>query len=181
MALAPDDLATDVGRGPSAEAVGGRVVEARAAFAATGSRGPDADVDLVERIAAASGEERTDLMVAFVRDHVTRVLRLGSGRVVDRRHRLMDLGLDSLMAVELRNRLGNGLGLQRTLPATLMFDYPTIEAIAHFLERELETSTIGITQAAAPIGDLAPSTAAAVAALSEDEVEAMLLRKLESL
>src|SRR5262245_22177132 len=45
------------------------------------------------------------------------------------------MGLDSLMAVELRNLLGRLVG--RTLPATLLFDYPTLEAIAGYLEREV--------------------------------------------
>ena len=37
------------------------------------------------------------------------------------------------MAVQLRNRLGAGLSLARPLPATLLFDYPTIEAIKNYI------------------------------------------------
>jgi hypothetical protein len=97
----------------------------------------------------------------------------------------MDLGLDSLMAVELRSRLALGLGLGRGLPATLIFEHPSVEAIAALVVR-LVTEANGAPLEERAEAASAPPTAAAEAAariaeLSEDEVEALLVKKLESL
>lgn len=178
MALAPTDDAT--AEAPTLP-IEQRVLLSTSALAsdpAVGLSEGESITELVGRLVAASVDERHDLLVDFVRDHVTQVLRRDNGRVIDRRHRLMDLGFDSLMAVELRNRLGRGLPLTRALPATLMFDYPTIDAIASFLERE--------TMAPAPSAVVAHSvekagmSELAIADLSDAEVEEMLLRKLGS-
>jgi acyl carrier protein len=56
---------------------------------------------------------------------------------------LRDLGLDSLMAVEVRNRLERIFGLR--MPSTLAFDHPTIDAIAVAIEAQL-----GPAEASAP-------------------------------
>ena len=68
---------------------------------------------------------------ALLRAEAARVLGLPAGRPIDPRVPLRELGLDSLMAVELRNALGLALG--RTLPATLLFDHPTLEALGRAL------------------------------------------------
>ncbi len=64
-----------------------------------------------------------------------KVLGLDAGSALDPQRPLNELGLDSLMAVELRNALSLALG--RPLPATLLFDYPTLDALAGHLGREL--------------------------------------------
>jgi hypothetical protein len=138
---------------------------------------------LRRRLAQAPAGEAGEVLVEFVRESVGRVLRLDPQRPPDRRHRLMDLGFDSLMAVELRDRLVRGLGLERSLPATLVFDHPTIEAVARYLQDVMRT---GAPPGFASAGDDgAAATAAAradeVARLSEDEAEALLLKTLAGL
>src|SRR5262249_6219592 len=75
--------------------------------------------------------ERTNAVLEVVRAEVARVLSLGGPKAVPIERPLQELGLDSLMAVELRNALGKWVEV--TLPATLAFDYPTPRAIAKYL------------------------------------------------
>jgi acyl transferase domain-containing protein/SAM-dependent methyltransferase len=131
---------------------------------------------------AALPDEREERMNEYVRAHVMEVLRMDADRRPSLQQRLMDLGLDSLMAVQLRNLLQSGLGLDRSLPATLMFDYPTIGSISAFL---LDcTFPDGSPAALSPTieGSLQKSSsqrAQEIEALSEDEAEALLLKRLE--
>jgi SAM-dependent methyltransferase len=140
-----------------------------------------ASEELVRALREAHPSERADMLVAYVRDQVAAVLRVGAGAPIGPRQRLMDLGLDSLMAIELRNRLAAGLGLGKSLPATLMFDYPTVEALAAYLDRE----ALGFSrpeEPAAPTEDVDLSAAALrLEQLSEAEAEALLLEKLGKL
>jgi acyl transferase domain-containing protein/SAM-dependent methyltransferase len=137
---------------------------------------------LRERVLAALPAERPELLREYVRDQVVRVLRLAPDQVPARDARLMDLGFDSLMAVQLRNLLGAGLALEKPLPASTMFDHPTIDALAARLLALVapETAPVpagapGAAPAAAPAAKL---DEAAVAGMSDAEVEALLLGKL---
>ena len=134
------------------------------------------------RLESALPDEREELMNEYVRTRVMEVLRMDADRRPGIQHRLMDLGLDSLMAVQLRNLLELGLGLGRSLPATLMFDYPTIASISAFLLdcASCEDPSAALSPA---VEERQPESASdraqEIGALSDDEAEALLLERLE--
>jgi SAM-dependent methyltransferase len=134
---------------------------------------------LRERLLAASPIDRRSLLREFVREQVMATLRLDASRPPGRNERLMDLGFDSLMAVQLRNTLTLGLGLERRLSATILFDYPTIEALAGRLHDLVvpESAEPCVTTVTVAQGDRID--AERITQMSEAEVEAELLRRLE--
>jgi acyl carrier protein len=88
-----------------------------------------------KRLTAAAPDDRQSLLLELVRAEVASVL--GHTRdVIDPDRGLRDLGLDSLTAVELRNRLRSATGL--TLPAGLVFDHPTPQDLAAHLGELLQ-------------------------------------------
>ncbi len=104
----------------------------RAALAAAGAGEQRADGgELRERVARAPAGERGALLLEVVRTEVARVLAHPSAEAIEPQRPFRELGFDSLLAIELRNRLDalTGLGL----PATLVFDYPTPAAVGEHL------------------------------------------------
>jgi SAM-dependent methyltransferase len=140
--------------------------------------------DIRRRLEEAAETERPEILAEFVRGHVMRILRRDASHPVGRQQRLMDLGVDSLMAVELRNHLSSALGLTRTLPATLIFDHPSVEAIATYLAHDV-LSIATPPPISVPESELdgAAATPAAVRlqGMSDEQVEALVLKKLEEL
>ncbi|PRP97904.1 Phenolphthiocerol synthesis polyketide synthase type I Pks15/1 [Enhygromyxa salina] len=90
---------------------------------------------LARRLAATPAIEQDRALVELVRANASVVLGAPASSL-DPDRPLQALGLDSLMAVELRGRLQHATGLR--LPATLLFDYPTATAIARMLRDELD-------------------------------------------
>ena len=79
--------------------------------------------------------QRRALLVEQIRRDTGRVLGLENLESLPNNKPLGELGLDSLMAVELRNALASTIG--ENLPATLLFDYPTVETLTEYLSRSV--------------------------------------------
>ncbi|OPF70968.1 hypothetical protein VT50_0235335, partial [Streptomyces antioxidans] len=90
---------------------------------------------LRDRLADAKPEERERRLLEAVRGQVAAVLGHGSAEAVGTRRPFLELGLDSVTAVELRNRLGSVTRLQ--LPATVVFDFPTVAELVGHLGTQL--------------------------------------------
>ena len=102
---------------------------------------------------------------------ISRVLGLSSSRPPSRDQGLTDLGMDSLMAVELSNRLGRGLGLR--LPSTLVFEHSTVQELARYLVQQL-----GIDTSSGPAEPGERAQDSDVADMSDDDLSSALLDEL---
>ncbi|MET9557178.1 SDR family NAD(P)-dependent oxidoreductase [Streptomyces sp. NPDC006645] len=90
------------------------------------------------KLAEATESERDRVILDLVVGSVVGVLRHSSSASIDPDQGFLDLGFDSLTAVELRNRLNVSTGLR--LPTTTVFDHPTSSALAAYLGNQLAAS-----------------------------------------
>ncbi|MGN4155940.1 acyl carrier protein, partial [Burkholderia gladioli] len=116
-----------------------------------------------ELAAAADADARLEIARRHLVGIVRRIMALDAGRPLARDKSFHELGFDSLMAIELKRALQEGFAAR--VPATVMFDYPDIDSLAHWLA--------GLAQAApAPASMPVPRAAPAADALDQlDEGE----------
>jgi aryl carrier-like protein len=115
---------------------------------------------------AAPPEQRRDLLESLLKEQISRVLGTTPDRL-DAARPLTEMGLDSLVAVELKNWTEGELGLQ--LPSVELLRGPSIAQLIDLLHQQLDPA-----QAARPAAAAAPTPTVNVDELSDAEVEAML-------
>ena len=137
-----------------------------------------------DAIRTAGQAQRAPMLLQLVRNELAAVLGYGNGDGIPADRGFFELGLDSLMSVELKRRLE--AATLHTLPSTLTFNYPNLLALSGFLEETLfaaaATSNADHTAPVSRSSSPAATTAASnTDTLSDDELEAELLARLEKL
>jgi acyl carrier protein len=133
---------------------------------------------LLEKLRRLSHDERHGLLLEEVRKELAKVLQLPPNQLPEINLGFIEMGLDSLMGLELKNKLQSEL--KYTISSTVLFNYSTIESLVGFLLNEIfkneckteienfyenENATLNLTN---------------VDLISDEEAEAILLQKLES-
>ncbi|HEV3293728.1 MAG TPA: type I polyketide synthase, partial [Streptosporangiaceae bacterium] len=158
LVLAPLDMAALRGRGAGLPPLlSGLVRPARRAASRVLGDADDGG-GLAARLAEMAEADRDEAVLQVVLAQAAVVLGMTGPEAVDITRPFRDLGFDSLTAVELRNQLNAVTGLR--LPATLVFDYPTPQALAGFVRAGLlgggTVAGIRPTAPAAPTGGADP-------------------------
>ncbi|MFE1874043.1 type I polyketide synthase [Streptomyces sp. NPDC059496] len=153
-----------------------RLAQAAPAAGEAGGEGSPAEA-LRRRLSVMPQAEQALAVLELVRSHAATALghpttdEVGAGRA------FKELGFDSLIALELRNRLNAATGLK--LPATLVFDHPTPAVLAEFLRAEIVQD--GSTAAAPGIAELEKLESALSVLDPDGEARADIASRLQAL
>jgi acyl transferase domain-containing protein len=140
--------------------------------------------EFLHQLQAAPVERQKEMLLAHVREQIVSVLGLDPTQPLKAQQRLFAVGVDSLLATQLRHRLQMSLGAP--LPATLIFYYPTIESLADYLSREV----LHLKGAMEPSSerqeglyrlDVEAASRSEVQELSEADAETLLLERLDTI
>jgi acyl carrier protein len=129
-----------------------------------------------EKILGAESGQRQQLVETFLIEQVARVLRSSPSKL-DPHQPLTKLGIDSLMAVELKNRVE--LDLEVTIPVTALLQGPTLAQLATLLLEQLNTPTISVPAPALAQQEIAEQLLAKVDQLSDTEVDSLLRQVID--
>jgi malonyl CoA-acyl carrier protein transacylase len=151
------------------------------AFTKKSKQSPKQKSQLLERLEAAPTSKRRQILAAHIQAEVVEVMGLDPSQPVNLQQGFFALGMDSLMSMELRNRLQTSL--ECSLPSTLTFKYPTIEALVDYLA--VEVFSLGQLPQSDKVlqkdVQVQRQVLAEIKQLSEDEINISIAREIEEL
>jgi acyl carrier protein len=133
---------------------------------------------ILQKLAVASPIEQRSILQEHVRGVVARVLGLDRSNRLANNQKFFEFGMDSLMALELKNQLQQDFGLT---PSTIAFEYPTVEALSGYLAASLKIETAATGSLSNQIDDKGRQFLAKLEELSEDEAVTLLNSKLDAM
>ena len=133
---------------------------------------------LLYEIEQASAIEQKPLLYDYIRAQVAEILGFRSPDRVDSQQGFFKMGMDSIMTMQLRNRLDTALGY--SLPPTIAFEYPTVDSLVDFIAGMiLKPEAPAIQSASAPEKQKLNDVDTECEELSEEELVALLAQRLE--
>lgn len=129
---------------------------------------------LLERLRGIPSGLRRQALAAEITERILAVLGLDKTVAIEAQLPLKEIGFDSLMAVELRNLLVRSAGI--SLPATLLFDHPSLDALVRYLEVKWELTEKPLPADRRSIRDQALDSG--LDELSDADAEALLAQEL---
>ena len=127
-----------------------------------------AESSLRDRLVALPADAQSALLETHLRDELAVVLRTSASRI-DPRKPMGSMGVDSLLALEFVRRLSRSTGVK--LPATSVFNYPTVTALAQNILSRMSLPVAPLVDApqAQPVARPADSVPSDLAAMSDDD------------
>ena len=137
--------------------------------------------ELLAKLEAASNEKRQEILTKHIREQVAQVLGFSSSKLPEVNVGFVEMGMDSLMTVELRNQLQKSLNC--SVPTTLAFECPNIISLTDYIYSEvlgwqlkkIEQSQLSVVQ------EQKANQILEIENLSEEDVESSVIQELAAL
>ncbi|MDZ7992526.1 MAG: type I polyketide synthase [Nostoc sp. EfeVER01] len=137
--------------------------------------------DLLQRLEKTPVNAREEFLVTHLQIEVAKIMGLNSFQLPESRKGFFDMGMDSLMVIEMKNRLEINLGV--FLPTTLAFEAPSIQDLSKYLlQKVLKWETANKIDTKSQNGNKGKvQTRLEIEKLSSNKIETLIAEKLNRL